>query len=141
MVNVSYHISVSASRQKIWKVYMDKVEHPEKYIGGVGHVEFQELDGGRRLRTMQRNGVDVKEIITPDEERGVTHFELQNHPVYNGFIETGIRELNGELVLDYKLRWEAHTGPEKPEEIEAWFEKAVMDTVKSIQGKHQPASA
>lgn len=44
------------------------------------------------------------------------------------FMKTNIAADSELTDMMYRLRWEAHTGEESPEEIEAWFEGAVYDT-------------
>jgi len=128
MVNVSYRLSVRSSRKQLWDVLADKIENPSKYIEGVTETRFERLESGRRLRVMLRNGLEVKEIIFKDESKGITRFELKDHPKFNGTIESSIEEKNGDLRLIYSLSWEAHTGEENRGEIEAWFSDAVFDT-------------
>lgn len=128
MVNVSYHLSVRCTRKQLWDVLTDKIENPAKYIEGVTKTEFEPLENGRRLRVMQRNGIEVKEIIYEDESKGITRFELKNHPKYNGVIETKVEGKDADLRLIYSLRWKAHTGEEDHSEIEKWFGDAVFDT-------------
>ncbi len=133
MIRIFYQIPVKAPKEIVWKILVDKIEQPEKYISGIASTKFTTTEDGDMLRVMQRDGIVVKEIIQKDKEQFLTYFELKDHPQYKGNIENRVFEANGKTFLTYTIEWEAHTGEEDFERINEWFEKAVLSTKKAAE--------
>jgi len=133
MIRIFYQIPIKAPKEIVWKVLVDKIEHPEKYITGVESTEFHITENGDMLRVMHRHGIVVKEVIQKEEEQLFTYFDLVKHPQYKGNIENRIIEQNGKTYLTYTLEWEAHEGDEDVEWVNNWFEKAVLSTKKAAE--------
>ena len=128
MIYCYYYLPVATSKEKVWDILIDKVEHPATYVSGVEEGEFRSLENGTRQRGMQRHGLVVKENIEVNETDRVTRFELEGHPDYEGYIENEVVEENGQTYLRYELRWEGKNG-ERPQEVQRWLDNTVKSTV------------
>ncbi len=116
MPNVQCQLPVEADIQTIWKVFLDKVENPSRYMEFVESCTILEDAETHIVREIKTPDMALKEKITVDEKQGEVYFELMDHPFFSGTVTHSIippaADLEGGLpVVQVTLNWTA-TSPE-----------------------------
>jgi hypothetical protein len=79
---------VHAQPATVWKVLLDEVENPQRYLHGVESTEITERTAEGVVREMRWDGKTVKEMIVPAEKDMRIVHELLEHPIYEGRLLT-----------------------------------------------------
>ena len=111
MPHLKAHMAVDADLQTIWRVLLDKIENPKRYLLGVDEVSFPESTEEYAVREMTMQGQTLKERITIDERQGEVHFELLDHPFYagkviNALIPPAEDDPKAKPVVQFRMDWE-----------------------------------
>ena len=118
--------------ENLWTVLLDKVKNPQKYVPRASNVSFDKVDKHKTLRTMNRGTTVVKELITIDQDKKETIFELRDHVNYEGTITSRIENTNSldtnSCYLVYELDWKLKSGREEDTEIFNWLSQAFTKT-------------
>ena len=64
MPKASYSVQVKAPVEVVWRLLVDKIEHPGTYVPGVTAVKILDRQPGFVVRQMTAGGVNVVERIT-----------------------------------------------------------------------------
>ncbi|MGE0200265.1 MAG: AtaL-like protein [Candidatus Melainabacteria bacterium] len=86
MPHVTYSLAVEADIQDIWRVFLDKIEHPERYMALVKETRFLEDTETHILREIVTEDMALQEKITLNENMGLVDFALMNHPLFEGSV-------------------------------------------------------
>ncbi|CAM4981172.1 unnamed protein product, partial [Rotaria socialis] len=76
-------VFVNARFDVVWQKLLDKIEHPEKYVQGIRHVEILENENNHLLRILQFEDdkwQELKELIVHDKSSGIIVYRLVDHP-------------------------------------------------------------
>ena len=84
MRHISFSANIHASRERVWKLMIDKVEHPGNYVPGVVEATILERHDHSLTREVRTQGMVLKEMITIDEPRGEIKYTLLEHPLISG---------------------------------------------------------
>lgn len=110
MPNVSCSLAVEADIQTIWRVFLDKVEHPERYMAHVEKTSFVEDTDEYAIREIATSDMTLREKITLNEREGEVIFTLLDHPFFEGDVKHAIippaKDLvNGLPVVSVTMDW------------------------------------
>jgi hypothetical protein len=90
MPHVTYHLGVNAPLQTIWNVLIDRIEHPERYQGGVKATPFIEGDEHYAIREIDLGEITIKEKITINEKEGEITYQLLEDPLFTGEVKNSL---------------------------------------------------
>jgi hypothetical protein len=110
MPEYKYKVFVNARFDVIWQKLLDKIEHPEKYVQGISHVEMLENESDHWLRIIQfenNNWQELKELIVADKSTGIIVYRLVDHPYFQGETINICRTTNQvyQSELEYQIHW------------------------------------
>jgi hypothetical protein len=104
-VVISHSEKINCTREKLWKLLLDKAEHPEKTIREVQEAKIlQKYDDGF-LREMSAAGLKIRERIIIDQKVGQIKFILVDNEELDGYFLNKIENKNGQLILTYLQNW------------------------------------
>lgn len=110
MPQYKYKVFVNADFDVVWQKLMDKVEHPEKHVEGIRHVEILEHDTDHVLRVVyfeNNQWESLKELIVPDKATGMIVYRLIDHPYFEGETINTCRTTNQvyQSELEFEIHW------------------------------------
>lgn len=111
---------IQASADVIWKLLLDKIRNPQKYVPGVQTVTVVQEFGPdlieREMFVKDGTGEKtVREIITADPATMTVMFKLKDDPVYTGYVLNMVFDEDGVVQLEYTVHWT----PKDPENVPA----------------------
>lgn len=130
------------SRQQMWSSLLNKIKHPEKYVGSrdvkivADTPEYidREMTVGPPHQPMV-----IKERITWDESKGVVVFAERDNPEKTGSVENWLEEENGVVRVTFVFDWQ-WTDKANPAQVAGFLkmfeglgDKGVKDTVKAAE--------
>ena len=86
MRHISFSAELHASRERVWKLMVDKVENPGDYLPGVVETKVLERHDHTLTRLIRTHGMNIKETITIDEPHGEVRYLLVEHPLMFGTV-------------------------------------------------------
>ena len=82
---ISHSEKINCTQERLWKLLLDKAEHPEKTISEVQKVKIlQKYDNGF-LREMSVAGLEIRERIIIDQKAGQIKFILVDNEELDGY--------------------------------------------------------
>ncbi|HJV33730.1 AtaL-like protein [Geomonas sp.] len=90
MIVKTLQVLVHAEHETLWKILMDRLENPGRYLPGVSEANILERNEGEVVREMKLHGDLVKERIMIRPHGAELRHELLEHPQFTGFIVTKI---------------------------------------------------
>jgi hypothetical protein len=110
MPEYKYKVFVNARFEVIWQKLLDNIEHPEKYVEGISHVEMLENESDHYLRLIKfknNNLQELKELIVADKSTGFIIYRLVDHPYFQGETINICRSTNQiyHTELEYQINW------------------------------------
>lgn len=90
MPHVTCSETVNTDIHTLWKVFLDKVENPERYMQFVKETRFPEDNEEYVIREIITEDMTLTEKITLDEKMGEVKFELMDHPLFDGYVTHSI---------------------------------------------------
>lgn len=110
----SHKVEVNAPIETLWKLLIDKIDHPDRYVPGVEKVEIMQRFEGHNIERLMHtsSGKAVHEIIVANEQTRSVLFKLTDDPIYTGFVLNTVFEEDGKIWLDFTLHWTAKSGQE-----------------------------
>jgi hypothetical protein len=104
-VVISHSEKINCTQERLWKLLLDKAEHPEKTISEVQKVKIlQKYDNGF-LREMSVAGLEIIERIIIDQKAGQIKFILVDNEELDGYFLNKIENKHGQLTLTYLQDW------------------------------------
>lgn len=86
MRETTFSTPVYARLETVWKILLDKMEHPEHFIPGVEETKILDRFEGGLVREIRTNGMTIRERAMIDESGGEIRYEIMEHPLFTGFI-------------------------------------------------------
>lgn len=101
----------SAPASVVWKLLLDKIEHPQRYVPGIMRAEIVSRHGATAVeRVMQGDGEPIHELIGWEPNSMAVIFKLINHPRYSGFVTNIVLPATSGCELDFTMNWQPHHG-------------------------------
>ncbi|NQZ01425.1 MAG: DUF1857 family protein [Bdellovibrionales bacterium] len=139
-MNKSHYViagRVDLEPSHLWRVLIDKVHHPEKYVAGAHDVVLDQLEDNKYLRRMKRGETTVNELIEINSDLRETIFELKDHQNYEGLIISRVEidkdQSPNACYLAYELNWDLKPGGDPDLNIYDWLSKAFHNTIESAK--------
>jgi len=130
MPKASYTARVDASLETLWRLLLEKIERPQRFVPGVSEVEILEREAGFLVRRMKAGDLELVERITVFERQQQIDFVLVDHPVYAGQVINKVEVLHEGLPLSltFSLDWRRKDGQPDREDMSDAIRKAVEET-------------
>jgi hypothetical protein len=138
MPKASHSVQVKAPVEVVWRLLVDKIEHPGTYVPGVTAVKILDRQPGFVIRKMTAGGVEVTERITAFEKMHEVDFVLLEHPVYAGQVINRIEPpLRPGLscTLIFALDWRRRDGQPDTLDLQPDIVQAVEKTKALAESK------
>ena len=90
MPNLTCSVPIQADIQVIWRILLDKIENPQRYLQFVEETNFLEDNEDYVIREMKTPDMTLTEKITVNESMGEVCFELIDHPLFEGKVINSI---------------------------------------------------
>jgi len=109
IVFTNHKVRVSAPVNTIWKVFIEKIRRPDKYVPGVVKVEvvkeISPLAIERRMETA--TGQVISEIISADEITKTVIFKHNQDKFFSGIVTNTIYEENDgkDVFIEIAMTW------------------------------------
>ena len=104
-MQISHSEQINSTFETLWTLLLDKVQHPDRTIKEVTHVEVLKKYDDGILRQMQALGITIKERITIDEQNKTVRFDLIENSMFTGYFLNKIDGYDGKLTLIYEQNW------------------------------------
>ena len=104
-MQISHSEQVNSTFETLWTLLLDKVQHPDRTIKEVTHVEVLEKYDDGILRQTQAFGMTIKERITIDEQNKTVRFDLIENSMFTGYFLNKVDGYDGKLTLIYEQNW------------------------------------
>jgi len=111
MPKLDTHVAVDAELQTIWRVMLDRIENPDRYVMGVESCVFVENTDDYVLRDLNIGGLVLRERISINEEMGEVRYQLVDHPLYagdviNALVPADPKDPKARNVVQFRMNWE-----------------------------------
>lgn len=106
---ISYTESLPIPIEKVWKHFLNKIEHPENFVPGVSEVEIREKNDEFVIRAMSLTTPDgtknrVVEKITANPYQ--VRFLILEHPVFEGYVDNFAESISdNETNIKFAMSW------------------------------------
>jgi hypothetical protein len=104
-MQISHNEQINSTFETLWALLLDKVQHPDRTIKEVTHVEVLKKYDDGILRQMQALGMTIKERITIDEQNKTVRFDLIENSMFTGYFLNKVDGYDGKLTLMYEQNW------------------------------------
>ncbi len=104
-MQISHSEQINSTFETLWTLLLDKVQHPDRTIKEVTHVEVLKKYDDGILRQMQALGMTIKERITIDEQNKTIRFDLIENSMFTGYFLNKVDGYDGKLTLIYEQNW------------------------------------
>jgi hypothetical protein len=104
-MQISHSEQINSTFETLWTLLLDKVQHPDRTIKEVTHVEVLKKYDDGILRQMQALGMTIKERITIDEQNKIVRFDLIENSMFTGYFLNKVDGYDGKLTLIYEQNW------------------------------------
>jgi len=86
MRHITFSAEVHAPFETIWKLLIDRIEHPQEYFPGAETARIVERHGDEVIREVKANGVALRERVTIDRNAFEIRYTLLEHPLFSGTV-------------------------------------------------------
>ena len=104
-MQISHSEQINSTFETLWTLLLDKVQHPDRTIKEVTHVEILEKYDDGILRQMQALGMTIKERITINKQNKIVRFDLIENSMFTGYFLNKVEGYDGKLTLIYEQNW------------------------------------
>ena len=104
-MQISHSEQINSTFETLWTLLLDKVQHPDRTIKEVTHVEVLEKYDDGILRQMQALGMTIKERITINKQNKIVRFDLIENSMFTGYFLNKVEDYDGKLTLIYEQNW------------------------------------
>ncbi|MBL7886082.1 MAG: DUF1857 family protein [Flavobacterium sp.] len=133
----SFSTIINTSIEKVWEHLLYKIEYPKAFVPGVSDVLILEKNNEYVVRQMT---ITMNDVVSKVMEKITfspysVHFELLEHPKFNGFVDNeAVFVSENETQLTYTMNWmdkQTQMAYENPEIMK----NAVLKTKDFIENK------
>ena len=104
-MHISHSEPINSTFETLWTLLLDKVQHPDRTIKEVTHVDVLEKYDDGILRQMQALGMTIKERITIDEQNKIVRYDMIENSMFTGYFLNKVEGNDGKLILIYEQNW------------------------------------
>ncbi len=104
-MQISHSEQINSTFETLWTLLLDRVQHPDRTIKEVTHVEVLEKYDNGILRQMQALGMTIKERITIDEQNKIVRYDMIENSMFTGYFLNKVEGNDGKLILIYEQNW------------------------------------
>lgn len=141
MPTLDYYTPVDASLQTIWRVLLDRIENPDRYLTGVASFSFPESEEDYAVREIVFEGAPpLRERITIDERQGEVCYQLMEHPLYSGNVINALvppaeDDPKAKPVVQFRMAWQPLNAEiaSADADIKAVMEASIRDAVQYVK--------
>jgi len=130
-MQISHSEQVNSTFEILWTLLLEKVQHPDKTIKEITHVDILEKYDDGILRQMQALGMIIKERITIDEQNKIVRFDLIENSMFTGYFLNKVEGYDGKLTLIYEQNWIPITPQAR--ELETKFPQILINGVQEMK--------
>ena len=130
-MQISHNEQINSTIETLWALLLDKVQHPDRTVKEVTHVEVLEKYDDGILRQMQALGMTIKERITIDEQNKIVRFDLIENSMFTGYFLNKVEGYDGKLTLIYEQNWIPITPQAR--ELEIKFPQILINGVQEMK--------
>ncbi|CAF1550196.1 unnamed protein product, partial [Didymodactylos carnosus] len=138
--NIEHTEKINATFLTVWKLMLDKIEHPSNYTPGVSNIVLVENTSEYIIREMTLGDLgSIRERITWDDDDspgiGKVTYILEKHPKYKGEVVNWVRRAKDDpkqTELEYQIRWEPLDGHSEADQ-EQLFRQQLAQAVQIVK--------
>ena len=104
-MNISHSEQINSTFETLWILLLDKVQHPDRTIKEITHVEILETYEDGILRQMHALDMTIRERITIDEQNKIIRFDLIENSMFTGYFINKVEGSDEKLTLIYEQNW------------------------------------
>ena len=130
-MQISHSEQINSTFETLWALLLNKVQHPDRTIKEVTHVEVLEKYDDGILRQMQALGITIKERITIDKQNKIVRFDLIENSMFTGYFLNKVEGYDGKLTLIYEQNWIPITPQAR--ELETKFLQILINGVQEMK--------
>ena len=130
-MQISHSEQINSTFETLWTLLLDKVQHPDRTIKEVTHVEVLEKYDDGILRQMQALGMTIKERITINKQNKIVRFDLIENSMFTGYFLNKVEGYDGKLTLIYEQNWVPITPQAR--ELETKFPQILINGVQEMK--------
>ena len=130
-MQISHSEQINSTFETLWTLLLDKVQHPDRTIKEVTHVEVLEKYDDGILRQMQALGMTIKERITINKQNKIVRFDLIENSMFTGYFLNKVEGYDGKLTLIYEQNWIPITPQAR--ELETKFPQILINGVQEMK--------
>jgi len=104
-MQISHSEQINSTFEILWTLLLDKVQHPDRTIKEITHVEILEKYDDGILRQIHALGMTIKERITIDEQNKIIRFDLIENTMFTGYFLNKVEGSDEKLTLIYEQNW------------------------------------
>jgi len=133
-METAFTTPVHAREETVWKILMDKVQNPQKYVPGIRECRILDTFPGGLLREVSTGSVTFRERVSIDADIGEVTFTLIDHPLFSGTVinragGTSRQSPVAPTMLTFIVDWtrrEGSSGTAELQEIAAGIRRAAL---------------
>ena len=130
-MNISHSEQINSTFETLWILLLDKVQHPDRTIKEITHVEILETYEDGILRQMHALGMTIRERITIDEQNKIVRFDLIENSMFTGYFLNKVEGSDEKLTLIYEQNWIPITPQAR--ELETKFPQILIKGVQEMK--------
>jgi len=104
-MQISHSEQINSTFEILWTLLLDKVQHPDRTIKEITHVEILEKYDDGILRQIHALGMTIKERIIIDEQNKIIRFDLIENTMFTGYFLNKVEGSDEKLTLIYEQNW------------------------------------
>ena len=130
-MNISHSEQINSTFETLWILLLDKVQHPDRTIKEITHVEILETYEDGILRQIHALGMTIRERITIDEQNKIVRFDLIENSMFSGYFLNKVEDSDRKLTLIYEQNWIPITPQAR--ELETKFPQILIKGVQEMK--------
>ncbi len=130
-MNISHSEQINSTFETLWILLLDKVQHPDRTIKEITHVEILETYEDGILRQMHALDMTIRERITIDEQNKIVRFDLIENSMFTGYFLNKVEGSDKKLTLIYEQNWIPITPQAR--ELETKFPQILIKGVQEMK--------
>lgn len=86
MRQITFSTEVHAPFETIWKLMLDRIEHPQDYLPGAENARIVERHENHLIREVKTRGMVLRERVAIDRNAFEIRYTLMDHPLFSGTV-------------------------------------------------------